>query len=307
VTTRYFNFQGREYEFAFAQNISKEKAAEEQLKNYSENLENIINERTSEVEKQAKKLGDSQRALTYLLEDVNDSRDELKDAVDELEAVNKELESFSYSVSHDLRAPLTRMDGFSKVLLEKYSDILDDDGKHYLKRIRASSQIMAQLINELLTLSRITRREMKKEEVDISKIANIIINDIKKSDPEQKIKFEVQDGLIVMGDKTLLTFMIENLLSNAFKFTFKKDKGKISFGKTVIDDKEVIFVRDTGVGFNMKYYEKLFVAFQRLHSDKDYEGTGIGLATVLRIVNRHGGKIWAESEINVGTTFYFTL
>ena len=307
VTTRYFIFQGREYEFAFAQDISKEKAAEEQLRNYSENLENIISERTSEVEKQAKKLGDSQKALTYLLEDVNDSRDELKNAVDELEAVNKELESFSYSVSHDLRAPLTRMDGFSKVLLEKYSDVLDVDGKHYLKRIRASSQIMAQLINELLTLSRITRRELKREEVDISKIANIIINDIKKSDPEQKIKFEVQEGLIVMGDKTLLTFMLENLLSNAFKFTFKKDKGTISLGNAVIDNKEVIFVKDTGVGFNMKYYNKLFVAFQRLHSDKDYEGTGIGLATVLRIVNRHGGKIWAESEINIGTTFYFTL
>ena len=289
------------------QDITKEQKNERELKLHRENLEEIVKKRTEELERQAKKLHDSQIALTFLLEDTNETRLDLEAANSKLDAVNKELEAFSYSVSHDLRAPLNRMDGFSKALLEDYSESLGARGIHYLNRIRASSKHMTNLINNILDLSRISTREIIKKEINISAMISKIVNELTESSPGRKVNFKVQKKMFLKADKTLMEIILRNLLENAWKFTKDKDLAEISCGMKVIDNQNVLFIKDNGVGFNMKYYDQLFKPFRRLHSERDFTGTGIGLATVLRIVNRHKGKIWAESEINVGTTFNIVL
>lgn len=223
-----------------------------------------------------------------------------------LEATNKELEAFSYSVSHDLRAPLTRMDGFSKALQTKYEDKLDKKGVHYLNRIRASSQLLAELIDDLLTLSRVSRRELKKEMIDLSLIAKKIVGTLQSTDKDRKVEVIIQPNVKVTGDAGLLKAMMENLLNNAWKFTREEKLAKIDFGTIQKEGKNWIFVKDNGIGFNMKYYDKLFTPFQRLHSG-EYMGSGIGLSTVQRIISKHGGQIHAESESGKGTTFYFII
>ncbi len=224
----------------------------------------------------------------------------------ELKAVNKELEAFSYSVSHDLRAPLRSIDGFSQALLEDYTDKLDEHGQDYLNRVRNSAQRMGQLIDDLLQLSRVNRNEISHEQVDMAAMAEHVIEELRNGEPERQVTFEHGKDLVVDGDPRLLRVMLDNLLGNAWKFTAQQEQAKISFGRSA-DNPKLFFIEDNGVGFDMKHSDKLFGAFQRLHRVTEFPGTGIGLATVQRILNRHGGKIWAEAEPNQGATFYFSL
>jgi signal transduction histidine kinase len=225
----------------------------------------------------------------------------------ELEATNKELEAFSYSVSHDLRAPLRAIDGFSQAVLEDYGQNLDKQGKDYLDRIRDGSQRMAQLIDDMLNLSRVTRSEMKRETVDLSGVVRSIATELQKTQPERQVEFVVAEGLTASGDVRLLRVALQNLLTNAWKFTGKHSKAKIQFGVIANNGKPAYFVRDDGAGFDMAYANKLFGAFQRLHAMTEFKGTGIGLATVQRVIHRHGGRVWAEGKVEQGATFYFTL
>jgi len=246
---------------------------------------------------------DQEKSILITVMDTTDSK-----LRKDLEAINRELEMFAYSVSHDLRAPLRSIDGFSRALQEDYETLLDEEGKDYLLRIRGASQRMDALINDVLILSRLGRSELSRQDVDLSAIAHDIAQELKESEPSRQVKFIIAEGINVIGDKNLLRVAMENLMGNAWKFTQKHKSAKIEFGVIDDDNNPIYFVRDDGVGFDMKYADKLFIPFQRLHSDKEaYEGTGIGLASVQRVIRLHGGKIWAESAIEMGTTFYFTL
>jgi PAS domain S-box-containing protein len=225
----------------------------------------------------------------------------------QLQAANKELEAFSYSVSHDLRAPLRHINGFSQALLEDYADKLDEEGKGYLREVREASQEMAQLIDDVLQLARVTRSEMRREAVDLSRLAHEVIADLRKREPRREVSVNIQEGLSTHGDKRLLKIVLDNLLGNAWKFTSKREAAEISFGQEEGGGESFYYVRDNGAGFEMAYADKLFGAFRRLHTADEFEGTGIGLATVLRVVNRHGGRVWAEGKIGEGAAFYFTL
>jgi signal transduction histidine kinase len=232
---------------------------------------------------------------------------ELAQSNAELVAVNTELESFSYSVSHDLRAPLRSIDGFSHALLEDWADRLDDEGKDHLNRIRAATQRMGSLIDDLLNLSRLSRTAMQWQGLDMSALARSIVNNLHKDQPERRIEVRIQDGLTANADTGLVTVALENLLGNAWKFTSKQVSAHIEVGQAEVNGILAFFVRDDGAGFDPAYAERLFGAFQRLHGMDEFAGTGIGLATVQRIIHRHGGHIWAESEVGRGATFYFTL
>jgi signal transduction histidine kinase len=233
--------------------------------------------------------------------------EQLAQRVVALDAVNRELEAFSYSVSHDLRAPLRSIDGFSQALLEDYSDRIDADGQDYLRRVRASSQRMAQLIDDLLGLSRVTRSELSRQQVDLSALARSVAGEIRHHEPDRRVEIVVHDGLTASADPRLLRILLENLIGNAWKFTAKAPEAHIEVGAEGKNGERVYYVKDNGVGFDMAYADKLFGAFQRLHAMTEFEGTGIGLATVQRVVSRHGGRIWAESAVERGATFYFTL
>jgi PAS domain S-box-containing protein len=229
------------------------------------------------------------------------------DRTAQLQAANKELEAFSYSVSHDLRAPLRHINGFSQALLEDYADNLDKVGKSYLQEVRDASQEMAQLIDDVLQLARVTRSEMRREVVNLSEVAHAVIAELQKREPERSVAINLKEGLSAHGDKRLLKIMLTNLLGNAWKFTSKQEQAEITLGCERNDGETFYFVRDNGAGFDMTYVNKLFGAFQRLHTAGEFEGTGIGLATVQRIINRHGGRVWAEGTVNEGATFCFTL
>jgi len=236
---------------------------------------------------------------------------DLEDANRELEGTNRELEAFSYSVSHDLRAPLRAIDGFSQILQEDYEGALDDEGLDYLGRVRAASRQMATLIDDLLDLSRVGRRPLRREPVDLASLATGIIEELKESQPGRKVEFVAGKNIMAWGDVSLLKVALENLLGNAWKFTAREREARIEF----VADRDpgpgslapVYYVRDNGAGFDEAYADKLFGAFQRLHRQDEFEGTGIGLATVARIVHRHGGRVWAEGRVGEGATFYFTL
>jgi PAS domain S-box-containing protein len=225
----------------------------------------------------------------------------------ELEAVNQELGAFSYSVSHDLRAPLRAIDGFSQILLEDHADHLDAKGRDSLQRVRAAAHRMGSLIDDLLKLSRVTRTELKPEEVNLSEMAQDIAQDLRHQEPERDAEFVVAAELRAQGDPRLLRIALQNLFDNAWKFTHGKTGARIVFGVVQSGEKPTYFVRDNGVGFDMTYADKLFGAFQRLHDTREFPGTGIGLATVQRVIHRHGGRIWAESAVDEGAAFYFTL
>jgi light-regulated signal transduction histidine kinase (bacteriophytochrome) len=225
----------------------------------------------------------------------------------QLEAANRELEAFSYSISHDLRAPLRSIDGFSKALLEDYLAKLGDEGKDFLQRIRNASQRMGELIDDLLALARVTRSEMVRVPVDLSMIGGKIIEELRRSDPQRILEIAITPGMITNADPNLMRLLLENLLDNAWKFTSCRKLAKIELGMAEKDGQKVYFVRDNGAGFDMAYADKLFGAFQRLHSAQEFPGTGIGLATVNRIVLRHGGKAWAEGKVDAGATVFFVL
>ncbi|MBV8878619.1 MAG: PAS domain S-box protein [Planctomycetaceae bacterium] len=238
--------------------------------------------------------------------------DELEDRVEvrtgELKHANAELEAFSYSVSHDLRAPLRAIDGFSNILKELHADKLDDNGRHYLQRIVKGTERMGQLIDDLLDLSRLTRTELRPTPVDLGDLARLVVEDLRKSDPVRSVDVVVAPGLKATADPRLLRIVLENLIGNAWKFTRNCPTPRIEVGTSRGDlNQAVYFVKDNGAGFDMAFAHKLFGAFQRLHRDTEFEGTGIGLATVARIVHRHGGTIWADAAPDRGATFSFTL
>jgi len=239
------------------------------------------------------------------------SKDNLESLVSqrtqELENANKELESFSYSVSHDLRAPLRSVNGFSQMLLEDYANCVDDTGKDFLARIRASSQRMSQLIDDLLKLSRVSRSECEFQAVNLTELAETTIMNLKELQPERNVEILIEQGVEAEGDPHLLGILFDNLLGNAWKYTAKKPHARIEFGTTMTETGVKYFIKDNGAGFDMKNSDKLFGAFNRLHTAKEFEGSGIGLATVKRILDRHNGKIWAEAELNLGATFHFTI
>ena len=216
------------------------------------------------------------------------------DRTAQLEAANKELEAFAYSVSHDLRAPLRGIDGFSQALLEDYNDKLDAMGQSYLRRVRAASQHMGLLIDDILTLSRVTRSSMSREVMDLSAIAARVVSELQTAEPARHVEICLSPGLTANGDARLMGVVFTNLLGNAWKFTSKTENARIEFGVTEQEGQRAFFVSDNGAGFDMAYAERLFGAFQRLHSADEFPGTGIGLATVQRIIRRHGGQISAQ-------------
>ncbi len=224
-----------------------------------------------------------------------------------LEAANKELEAFSYSVAHDLRAPLRSVDGFSQALLDGYSDKVDETGKKYLHFVREAAQRMDQLIKDLLNLSRVTRSDLIKAPVDLSALARDVLASLQRSEPGRKAEIAVSEGVVAHGDARLLRIVLENLLDNAWKFTSKIPLARIEFGTDGANGTPAYFVRDNGAGFDQTYSDKLFGVFQRLHPATEFDGTGIGLATVHRIIRRHGGRIWGEGEVGRGAAFHFTL
>jgi PAS domain S-box-containing protein len=240
-------------------------------------------------------------------EDVQKLNEDLRQRAAQLEAANKELEAFSYSVSHDLRAPLRSIDGFSHVVLEDYGEQLPADARGYLERVRAAAQRMAVLIDDLLNLSRVTRTAVQPKFINLSKMVEEIGYSLQENHSQRQVTFSVTPDLMVEADPHLMNIVLENLLSNAWKFTSKREQAVIEFGQKAHDGERTFYVRDNGVGFDMAYADKLFGVFQRLHSVSEFPGTGVGLATVQRIISIHGGKIWAESVEGKGTTFYFTL
>ncbi len=225
----------------------------------------------------------------------------------ELEVSNQELEAFSYSVSHDLRAPLRTIDGFSLALEEDFSGTLNDEGRDYIKRVRSGVQRMGMLIDALLQLSRVTRAEVQREPVNLSQLGTLIFDELRAGDEDRQVRFTAQPDVMADADPRLLRVAFENLLGNALKFTSKVPDARIEFGQALKDGQTVYFVRDNGAGFDMHYVDRLFTAFQRLHGDRDFKGSGIGLATVSRIIRRHHGSIWAEGKPGEGATFSFTL
>ena len=227
--------------------------------------------------------------------------------VSELEKKNKELEAFSYSVSHDLRAPLRTIDGFSRMLQEDYGNELHGQAKEYLDTVCASALRMNELIDGMLDLSRVGRAEMNRVTVDLSEIARAVVAELRKSEPGRDVHCEIAQGMLVQADSRLMRIALDNLLGNAWKFTSKVSPAKIQFRAELREGELVYMVGDNGSGFDMKYANKLFNPFQRLHSEAEFSGTGIGLATVHRVVDRHGGRIWADGRVGVGATLYFTL
>ncbi|MFZ0694566.1 MAG: ATP-binding protein, partial [Alphaproteobacteria bacterium] len=232
---------------------------------------------------------------------------EVQEANRRLATANEELEAFSHSVSHDLRAPLHSIDGFSLALLEDCGDKLGEEARGYLRKVRDSAQYMGRLIDDLLALAHVTKAEIQHEPVDLSKLATEAIDRLKKADPNRNCEVVIAENLVEDGDARLLGIVIDNLLGNAWKFTSKRPISRIDFGHAVEAGKSFYFVRDNGAGFDMAYSDKLFEVCQRLHAPEEFEGTGIGLATVQRIIRRHGGRTWAVGEVDKGATFYFSL
>jgi len=230
-----------------------------------------------------------------------------KRAEEDLRKAHAELEAFSYSVSHDLRSPLRGIDGWSLALLEDCGDRLDNRGRQYLEIVRSETQRMGKLIDDMLDLSRVTRADMRREQVDLSALVRSIADRLKAAEPERLVEFVIQEGAMAYGDARLLEIMLSNLLGNAWKFTGKQPCARIEFGWTQAEGRKTYFVRDDGAGFDMAYARKLFGAFRRMHKTSDFPGAGVGLATVQRIIHRHGGRVWAEAEVEKGATFYFTI
>jgi two-component system, sensor histidine kinase and response regulator len=256
--------------------------------------------KTELLKRQAQLLAESEQAAVELAE----ARAEL---VRDLEHKNRELESFSYAVSHDLRAPLRRIDSFSRAVLESQGDRLDEPGRRFLSRVREASQHMAQLIDDVLYLSRVTRADLREREVDLSALANLILTRLQESEPDRTVEVKIRPGVVITGDGQLLKIALENLLENAWKFTHKQPESRIEFGVTQASGEPTYFIRDNGAGFDMAYADRLFGPFQRLHAQEEFPGSGIGLATVQRIIHRHGGRVWAEGLVGQGATFQFTL
>jgi signal transduction histidine kinase len=247
------------------------------------------------------------RDLIKAQNDLRDLNERLEETVRELSSANKELESFIYSVSHDLRAPLRHVSGFADLVMKNSSDKLDEKGKRYLSLIHDGTEKMGHLIDDLLNLSRISRQEIQLKEVNVSSIAALIVAALREAHPGRRVDVNIKGGLTAFADPGLLEIALSNLIGNAWKFTAKTVRARIQFGAVARDGKIIYYVEDNGAGFEQKYAEKMFLPFHRLHSEEAFEGTGIGLAIVDRIVSRHGGKVWAEGTEGKGATIYFSL
>ena len=257
-----------------------------------------------ELRAHATRLEERVAARTADLATANES---LRQQTAELQVANGELDAFAYSVSHDLRAPLRSIDGFSQIVLEDYTDELDESGKDALARVRAASQRMGQLIDNLLRLARISRIPMNREMVDLSALAMDIVGELRRGSPDREVDVCIEPNLEAWADRRLLEVALDNLIRNAWKYTGKQPSPRIELGTAQVNGERTFMVRDNGAGFDMRYADKLFAEFQRLHSQDEFEGTGVGLATVRRIIRRHGGDIWAEGAVGEGATFYFKL
>ncbi|MCD4793672.1 MAG: PAS domain S-box protein [Bacteroidales bacterium] len=287
--------------------ITERKLAEDELKKYREHLEELIKERTLEVEEKAKKIKESQKAMRYLLEDVNEAREELVKSNKKIKETNKDLESFAYSVSHDLKSPLRAINGYTKVLLEDYPGLFTGEKKEFMDLIVKNSVKMNTLIDDLLRFSRAGRNKLDISEFNMSVMVKDVINAVKENYKSQNIESKIQEDVIINADISAIKHVLLNLIGNAVKFSENETVSKIEFGIKNIDGINVYYIKDNGIGFSMKYTNKVFDVFQRLHGSEKYEGTGVGLALVKRIINKHGGKIRAESEIGKGSVFYFTI
>lgn len=265
-------WEGKKARLVMAADVTERARAQQQIFELNQTLENKVEERTAQ-----------------------------------LGAINRELESFSYSVSHDLRAPLRGIDGFSQAVMEDYAQLLDEKGKRYLSRIRSATQRMGHLIDDLLSLSKISKSAIHRTHVNASEIAEELVAELRERSPSRAITVEIEQGLQMYADPGLLKIALQNLLENAWKFTSRTKSPVITIKKMAMDGQNVLAVSDNGAGFDMQYAHKLFGAFQRLHAATEYEGTGIGLATVQRIIHMHGGEIWAESSVGQGATFYFSV
>jgi signal transduction histidine kinase len=306
-------------------NILEDFASEKtQLEDFQHSFLNILDDFSQEK----KQLESTQRAVLNILEDFEGEKANVELANEHLEreikerkradeevqrtnrdlrAANKELEAFSYSVSHDLRTPLRSIDGFSQALLEDYADKLDATAQDHLQRVRSAAQRMAALIDDMLNLSRVTRCELHRKKLDLSAMAKLIAAELQEAEPARRVEFVIESGLTAMGDSQLLRAAMENLLRNSWKYTSGHPTARIEFGRNMENKKHPFVVRDDGAGFDPRYADRLFGAFQRLHTAKEFPATGVGLATVQRIIHRHGGEIWAEGAVERGATFYFTL
>ncbi len=306
-------------------NILEDFASEKsQLEDFQHSFLNILEDFSQEK----KQYEGMHRAVLNILEDFEDEKacvdlvnrqleseirerkraeEEIHRSNRELSAANKELEAFSYSVSHDLRTPLRSIDGFSQALLEDYSDKLDATGQDHLQRVRRAAQRMAALIDDLLNLSRVTRSEMRREALNLSAMVRTIAAELQEAEPARRVEFVIEDGLTAFGDSQLMRAALENLIRNSWKYTSGHPTARIEFAGMQTTVQRAFLVRDDGAGFDPRFADKLFGAFQRLHTAKEFPGTGVGLATVQRIIHRHGGEIWAEAEVDKGATFYFTL
>ncbi|MDT7042105.1 sensor histidine kinase [Candidatus Nitronereus thalassa] len=297
----------REANLELQRQMGERLRVEEELRQAHLDLEHRVHERTAKLEEANAGLTREITERQRVEEHMRKLNADLLDRTTQLEASNKELEAFSYSVSHDLRAPLRGIDGFSQAVLDDYHDKLDETGKQYLRRVREASQRMAKLIDAMLNLARLIRAELTFESVDLSAIGRSIAMDLSKADPDRQVEVVVVDNLRTTADPDLTRVILENLLGNAWKFTSHEEFPRIELGMTYHYAQPVFFVRDNGVGFDMTYADKLFGAFQRLHAVSEFQGIGIGLATVHRIIQRHGGRIWAEASVGKGATFFFTL
>lgn len=271
ITGRYFDLQNKNLFLVAVRDITERVRAEESLREYREHLEDLVQERTAQ--------------LSY---------------------TNQELESFSYSVAHDLRAPLRAINGFSKAILEDHADRINPEVETYLNQVIKAGENMSQMLDALLSLSRVTLSEINLEQVNLSGMARSIMNDLQRSEPKRNAEIIIANDLVAIADRRLMQILLTNLLGNAWKFTASRPQARIELGKKE-DGVTTYFVRDNGIGFDMAYVKNLFVVFQRLHAEKDFPGTGVGLATVRRIIRRHNGEIWAEGHVDRGATFYFTI
>lgn len=274
------------------------------LREANDLLEHRVAERTEHLRREISERRRAERDVRRLNEELEQR---VRARTAELEAANRELEAFSYSVSHDLRAPLRSIDGFSQLLLEDHGEALNEEARSYLDRVRAASGRMGQLIDDLLSLARVSRSALQAADVDLSDAATAVIAELRAAQPERHVTTRIATGLHTHGDPVLLRLVLDNLIGNAWKYSSKTKGAVIEIGAQQEERATIFFVRDNGAGFDMAYADKLFGPFQRLHAAKDFDGTGIGLATVQRILERHGGRIWAEAAVGRGATFYFTL
>lgn len=292
-------------ELAF-QNAEKEKrAAELIVANKELAFQNL------EKEKRATELFIANEELKKAKAEIIDLNIGLEQKIAErtaqLEAANQELESFSYSVSHDLRSPLRAINGFTQLLAEEYEQSFDEDGRSLLAEIIANSKRMGELIDNLLEFSHVGKQKLSIAEINMVSLVEAVVSDLQRQESHRAIAVSVQPIKSSRGDRNLIKQVLVNLIANAFKYTSKNDRATVEIGSFTKDNQEVYFVKDNGVGFDMRYYEKLFGVFQRLHSNNEFEGTGVGLAIIHRIINKHSGKVWAEAKVNEGACFYFSL